>query len=726
MMAKKITIALAGNPNSGKTTIFNNLTGAHQKVGNWPGVTVEKKEGTATYNGYTIRVVDLPGTYSLTAYSQEEIIARNYILEEKPDLVVDVIDASNLERNLYLASQLIDLGIKLVFALNMVDLAQSRGQIIYHEQLALLMGVPIIPTVGTKNQGTTELLEAIVKVAEDKESVTRHIHIDYGRELEDEIAKLQGLLRAAQPTMDEHKARWTATKLLENDEEVTKEIEQRPRKKTILGQLEHSKMRLQQILGDDPETLIADRRYGFIHGALTETLRHTRKDRRYISDRVDTVLTNRLLGFPIFIFFIWAMFQLTFNLGSYPMAWIDAGVGLLAQFVGGLMGEGILKGLVVDGIISGVGGVAVFLPNIFILFFCIALFEDTGYMARAAFIMDKIMHTLGLHGKSFIPMIMGFGCNVPAIMATRVLESRRDRILTILINPLISCSGRLPIYVLIAGAVFGARAGNVIFSIYLIGIAMAILMGQIFKRTLFKGEIAPFVLELPPYRMPTFRGTVIHMWERGSIFIKKMGGVILIGSIIVWALSSFPQSVKYSRDYDAQKNHIQKEYASAIQRADAERAEALAAEMDAKIGEIETLQKREFQEKSLLGRLGKGIAPVLRPLGFDWRAGVALLTGFVAKEIVVSTFGVLYQVGGDEGEESESLRTAISKNMTPLIGYAFMIFVLAYTPCLATVAAIRRETGSWGWTGFSVGYGLLLAWFLAFCIYQGGMLLGLG
>jgi ferrous iron transport protein B len=724
-MTKEITIALAGNPNSGKTTIFNNLTGARQKVGNWPGVTVEKKEGTATYNGYTIRVLDLPGTYSLTAYSLEEIIARNYIIEEKPDLVVDVIDASNLERNLYLASQLIDLGVKLVFALNMVDLAQSRGQIIYHEQLALLMGVPIIPTVGTKNQGTTELLEAIVKVAEDKESVTRHIHIDYGRELEDEIAKLQGLLRTAQPTMDEHKARWTATKLLENDEEIVKRLEKIPRKKAMLRQLEQSKIRLQQILGDDPETLIADRRYGFIHGALTETLRHTRKDRRYLSDRVDTVLTNRLLGFPIFIFFIWAMFQLTFNLGSYPMAWIDAGVGLLAQFIGGLMGEGVLKGLVVDGIISGVGGVAVFLPNIFILFFCIALFEDTGYMARAAFIMDKIMHTLGLHGKSFIPMIMGFGCNVPAIMATRVLESRRDRILTILINPLISCSGRLPIYVLIAGALFGARAGNVIFSIYLIGIAMAILMGQIFKRTLFKGEIAPFVLELPPYRMPTFRGTVIHMWERGSIFIKKMGGVILIGSIIVWALSSFPQSIKYSKDYDAQKSHIQKEYAAAIQRVDAERAEVLSAEMDAKIGEVETLQKREFQEKSLLGRLGKGITPVLRPLGFDWRAGVALLTGFVAKEIVVSTFGVLYQVGEEEGEESEGLRAAIQKTMTPLIGYAFMIFVLVYTPCLATVAAIRRETGSWGWTAFSVGYGLLLAWILAFVIYQGGMLLGL-
>jgi ferrous iron transport protein B len=408
------------------------------------------------------------------------------------------------------------------------------------------------------------------------------------------------------------------------------------------------------------------------------------------------------------------------------MAWIDAGVGLLARFVGGLMGEGLLRGLVVDGIISGVGGVAVFLPNIFILFFCIALFEDTGYMARCAFIMDKVMHTLGLHGKSFIPMIMGFGCNVPAIMATRVLESRRDRILTILIIPLISCSARLPVYVLIAGALFGARAGNVIFSLYIIGIALSIITGQIFKRTLFRGEIAPFVLELPPYRMPTIKGTLIHMWERGSIFIKKMGGVILIGSIVVWALSSFPQQVDYSRDYAAEERRIQQEFAPSIQSVAPERAELLGKERDQKIAAVEILRKREFQEKSYLGRLGKVIAPVLRPLGFDWRGGVALLTGFVAKEIVVSTFGVLYQVGRESGEESESLRTAIQKAMTPLIGYAFMIFILVYTPCLATVAAIRRETGSWKWTAFAVGYALCLAWALAFVVYQGGMLVGLG
>jgi ferrous iron transport protein B len=724
-MTKGITIALAGNPNSGKTTIFNNLTGARQKVGNWPGVTVEKKEGTATYNGSTIRVVDLPGTYSLTAYSQEEIIARNFILEEKPDLVVNVIDAANLERNLYLATQLIDLGVKLVVALNMVDLAQSRGQMINHEQLSLLMGVPFIPTVGTKGRGTRELLEAIVKVAEDRESIARHIHINYGRELEEEITKLQRVILGAGSAADEHYARWLGIKLLENDEEVGKEIEKKPGAQAIRDQLEQSKARIQRMLGDDPEALIADCRYGFIHGALKETLRQTRKDKRYLSDQVDMVLTNRLLGFPIFIFFIWAMFQLTFSVGQYPMAWIEAGVGLLAKFTGGLMGEGLLRSLVVDGIIGGVGGVAVFLPNIFILFFCIALFEDTGYMARCAFIMDKVMHTLGLHGKSFIPMIMGFGCNVPAIMATRVLESRRDRILTILIIPLMSCSARLPVYVLIAGALFGARAGNVIFSLYIIGIALSIITGQILKRTLFRGEIAPFVLELPPYRMPTLKGMVIHMWERGSIFIKKMGGVILIGSIVVWALSSFPQAVDYSRDYAGEKHRIREEYTTSVQSAAPEKAEVLARERDQKIAAVEILRKREFQEKSYLGRLGKVMVPVLRPLGFDWKGGIALVTGFVAKEIVVSTFGVLYQAK-EGGEERETLHAALREAMTPLIGYAFLIFVLVYTPCLATVAAIRRETGSWKWTAFAVGYALCLAWCLAFVIYQGGMLLGLG
>ena len=729
-MARNITIAIMGNPNSGKTTIFNDVTGARQKVANWPGVTVEKKEGVTTFNGYAIRVVDLPGTYSLTAYSLEEVIARDYIIKEKPDVVVDVIDASNLERNLYLATQLIDLGVKLVFALNMVDVSKARGQIIDHEKLSLLMGVPFVPTVGTKNQGIRDLLEAIVRVAEDRDSVSRHIHIDYGQELEEESEKLQALIRSDGSLADEHLSRWMGIKLLENDEEVLKTMGRSPRKGEIFEQLEKSTAHLRKMFGEDAEILVADRRYGYIHGALKETFRQATRDKYYLSDRVDMVLTNRLLGFPIFIFFIWAMFQLTFNVGQYPMDWIDTGVQVLGRLIGGLMGDGVLKDLIVNGIIGGVGGVVIFLPNIFILFFCIALFEDTGYMARAAFLMDKVMHTLGLHGKSFIPMIMGFGCNVPAIMATRVLESRRDRILTILINPLISCSARLPIYVLIAGALFGAYAGNIIFSVYLIGITLAILVGQIFKRTLFPGEIAPFVLELPPYRMPTLKGTLIHMWERGSIFVKKMGSVILVGSILVWALSSFPRTVNYSRDYAMEKRRVEAQYAmqkaGSIEGGEAEEIRLLNEKMNLKIAELEALRKKEFQEKSFLGRLGKAIAPVLRPLGFDWKVGVALVTGFVAKEIVVSTFGVLYQVGEKQGEESETLRTAIRSAMTPLVGYAFMIFVLVYTPCLATVAVIRRETGSWGWTGFSVGYSLALAWILAFVTYRGGLLLGLG
>ena len=729
-MSKNLTIAIMGNPNSGKTTIFNNLTGSHQKVGNWPGVTVEKKEGVATFNGYRVRVIDLPGTYSLTAYSLEEVIARNYILNENPDVVVDVIDASNLERNLYLATQLIDLGVKLVLALNMIDVSEARGQKIDHEKLSILTGVPFVPTVGTRNRGTRDLLEVIVRVAEDRNSVSRHIHIHYGREIEKEIAKLQILIQSGGLVDDEHLARWMGIKFLENDAEIIRGIEKSSSQNKTLDQLEKSRAHLWKILGEDPETLVADRRYGFVHGALKETFRETRKDRHYLSDRVDMVLTNRLLGFPVFFFFIWAMFQLTFNVGQYPMEWIDGGVRVLGDLVSHAMADGLLKDLIVHGILGGVGGVAVFVPNIFILFFCIALFEDTGYMARAAFIMDKVMHTLGLHGKSFIPMVMGFGCNVPAIMATRVLESRRDRILTILINPLISCSARLPVYMLVAGALFGAYAGNVIFSIYLMGIGLAILMGQIFKRTLFRGEIAPFVLELPPYRMPTLKGTVIHMWERGSIFIRKMGGIILIGSILVWALSSFPRSAHDSPSYAVERERIQQDYAARraalIDDGQLLRARQLEAEMGMRMKVLEANQKEAFQTRSLLGRLGLLVEPALRPLGFDWKAGVALITGFVAKEIVVSTFGVLHHVRDDAEAESENLQAAIRKTMTPLVGYAFMVFILVYTPCLATVAAIRRETGSWKWTGFSIGYSLTLAWILAFLIVQGGTLLGLG
>ncbi len=678
-MSKKITIALAGNPNSGKTTIFNNITGARQKVGNWPGVTVEKKEGAVRHNGYKLTVVDLPGTYSLSPYSIEELVARNFIVDQSPDVVIDVIDAANLERNLYLATQLIEMGVPLVLALNMSDVARSRGYRMDGARLGRMLGVPLVFTVGTRNEGTNDLLRQAIEVAEERSPTRRHIHIGYGREIEEEIHAIQQVLRKQADSGIPYSTRWLSVKLLEGDEE----IDRRLRLEEIGGpeleaQTEKSRTHISSLFDEAPEVIISDQRYGFISGALREVLQYPPADRRYLSDQVDTVLTNRFLGLPLFIFLVWAMFQLTFNVGALPMGWIEHGVGWLGEALASRMGEGILRDLLVDGVIGGVGGVIVFLPNIFILFFCIALFEDTGYMARAAFLMDKVMHTLRLHGKSFIPMIMGFGCNAPAIMATRTLESERDRLLTMLINPLVSCSARLPVYILIAGTFFAERAGTVIFSIYLIGIVLAILVGQVLARTLFRGEVAPFVMELPPYRMPTLKGTLIHMWERGSIFIKKMGTVILAGSVIIWFLSSFPAG---SRSVD----------------------------------------------ETYLGRTGRAIAPVFEPLGLSWRDSVAILTGFVAKEIVVSTYGVLYQVGDEEGAENESLREALrASGMTPLVAFAIMVFVLTYTPCLATLAAIRRESGSWRWTAFSIGYQTVLAWTLAFSIVQGGRLIGLG
>ncbi|MBW2149281.1 MAG: ferrous iron transport protein B [Deltaproteobacteria bacterium] len=695
-MPKTITIALTGNPNSGKTTIFNNLTGARQKVGNWGGVTVEMKKGLCRHGDYSIRVVDLPGTYSLTAYSIEEIIARNYIVEERPDVVVDVIDASNLERNLYLATQLIELDVKLIFVLNMADVAKNRGFRIDAETLGRLLGVPVVFTVGTRNEGTKEVLDKVVQVYEDSDTNSRNIYVHYGREIEEEIVKIQNLLNCDAKIDRSYSPRWLSVKLLENDPEVRKTLQQKQcLDEKLVKQVNQSCEHLKSIFKDDPESVITERRYGFISGALRETMKSPPWDRRYLSDQIDKILTNRLLGFPLFFFFIWLMFKFTFDLGNYPMEWIDQGVVALQSWVRWVIPSGLFRDLLVEGILSGVGSVLVFLPNIFILFFCIAIFEDTGYMARAAFIMDKIMHSMGLHGKSFIPMIMGFGCTVPAIMATRTLESRRDRFLTILLLPLISCSARLPVYILLAGAFFHRHAGNVIFSIYILGIVLVLLLGQIFKRVLFPGQAEPFVLELPPYRMPTLKGLVIHMWERGSLFLKKMGTVILVGAVIVWFLSTFPR-----------QNPAEHDVRGAVSR-----------------GEVSSPGSEVIQPLSYLEKIGYTLEPLVTPLGFDWRHSVALLTGFVAKEVIISTMGVLYHVK-DANEESESLRQAIRSSMTPLTAYALMAFVLIYTPCLATVAAIRRETGSWRWAHFSVGVSLLLAWAVAFVIYRAGQGLG--
>ena len=669
-MKNRISVALAGNPNSGKTTVFNHMTGARQHVGNWPGVTVEKKEGSCKYQDTEMQVVDLPGTYSLTAYSLEEVVARDYVVEEKPDVVVDIVDASNLERNLYLTTQFMELDANLVIALNMIDVAESRGMDIDADKLSKLFGVPVIPMVASKGKGTEELFEAIVETAKQGESRNCCRQVTYGRELEEELTKLEGVLNYLND--DEFKAkyssRWIALKLLENDERVIESVNSVENGKRLIDEAQKSDKHIQDVFEDDAESMIVDRRYGFISGAATEAVHRTAEERHTRSDRIDQVLTNRLIGIPLFLIMMWLTFQLTFKVGVYPMDWIDAGVGWLSELLSGRMADTWYRSLLVDGIIGGVGGVIIFLPNIFILFFVISILEDSGYMARAAFIMDRLMHKLGLHGKSFIPMLMGFGCNVPAIMATRTLESRKDRILTILLNPLMSCSARLPVYTLLTAAFFPNRAGTVIFSLYLIGIVLAVLMGKLFRRFLLPGKAAPFVMELPPYRIPTLKGTMIHMWERGSMFLRKAGTIILVGAIMVWALGTFPWGVEYA------------------------------------------------SEDSYAGKLGHAIEPVVRPFGADWRGGVALFFGFIAKEIVVGTFGVLYGTGEDE----ETLTTKLQTAMTPLAAYAFMIVTLIYVPCVATIAAIKKETNSWRWTLFSVGYGLVLAWILATLIYQVG------
>ncbi len=712
-----LTIALAGNPNAGKTTIFNHLTGARQKVGNWSGVTVEKKEGFLTYKGKRIKVVDLPGIYSLTAYSIEEIVARDFILEEHPNVVVDIIDASNLERNLYLAVQLIELNVPLVFAMNMVDVARARGIVVDYAQLSRLIGVPIVETVGTTGEGLNELMDKVLEVAEGKESISRKININYGSELEAEIEKIKKVIEQDDILSNSYDTRWLSIKLLESDKQVIERIKKSKFSDEILSRVEKSIKRLERIFNDDVETLIAEARYGFIAGALKETMRISGTAKKTLSDRIDQILTNRILGFPIFVLFMYLLFQGTFKLGAYPVSWIEDMVEFLGKLAGTWIPPGIIHDLVVQGIIGGVGGVIVFLPNILLLFLGISILEDTGYMARAAFIMDRVMHTLGLHGKSFIPLLMGFGCNVPAIMATRTLETKRDRILTILINPLMSCSARLPVYVLLASAFFPGKEGNVLFAIYFLGIALAILMGQIFSRTLFKGEAAPFVLELPPYRMPTLTSLVIHMWDKTKVYLQKMGGVVLICSVIIWFLGAFPRHVTYSHDYQRQLTQINKEIELVTtQIKDKSLKDKKLAQLNEQIALIKKEMEAEHLKQSYIGRIGRLIEPVLRPLGFDWRLGVSLITGFVAKEVVVSTMGVLYQ-SSENGLKSSSLINALRHSgLNKVTAFGFMAFVLIYVPCIVTVITIWRETGSLGWTAFCVGYLMVLAWIVAFLI----------
>jgi ferrous iron transport protein B len=730
-MPKQLTVALAGNPNVGKTALFNNLTGARQHVANWPGVTVEKKEGRVLFEDYEITVVDLPGTYSLSPYSLEEIIARNFIIDEKPDVVINVIDASNLERNLFLSAQIIDLGAKMVFALNMVDTAASRGIHIDQKRLAELWGVPVVPTVANRNQGTKELLAAVVRTAEARDPVARHIHIDYGPDVEAVLRRIEKVLAEDPQWSDEHYPRWLATKLLELDPDALRRIEQFKNRPAVMAQVEEGRRQLEKTWGEDAAVLVAERRYGFLGGTVREVQKEELAKRIVLSEQVDKVLTHQLFGFPIFLFFMWLLFQMTFTLGELPMNWIEAGVAALKGGVRVWLPEGLLRDLLADGVIGGVGSVLVFLPQISLLFLGISFLDDTGYMARVAFIMDRIMHALGLHGKSFIPMLMGFGCNVPAIMATRGLNSQRDRILTMLLIPLMSCSARLPVYILFAGVFFPRRAGQVIFGLYLLGILMAVLLGIVFNKVLLKGQEEPFVMELPPYRLPALRGVLVHMWDKVTVYLKRMGTVILVASVLIWFLGAFPKNPELPARFQQERDHLE---AAFVQKAkEGQGREDFAAlcrnlekEKEAALAQLRQHQQAEEMRQTFIGRLGAVLEPLLRPLGFDWRMSVSLLTGFVAKEIVISTLGVLYEVGEEGEAAAASLQQALKNSgLTPAVALAFMVFVLLYTPCLATIVTLWRESGALRWMLFAISYQLTLAWLTAFVVLRIASLLGL-
>ncbi len=736
---KEINIALVGNPNSGKTTLFNSASHSHEKVGNYSGVTVDAKQAKFKHKGYTFNLIDLPGTYSITSYSPEELYVRNHLFNEIPDIVINVIDGSNLERNLYLTTQLIDLDIKVVAALNMYDELQKKGDKFDYQSLGKMVGIPIIPTVCSKGKGLKQLFNKVIEVYEDNEPTLRHIHINYGDEIEKSISKLQDVIRIEKNKILTNivAPRFTGIKLLERDEEEQKRVKENCVNHSEIFEITEAEIkRIENHFNDTTETIITDYKYGFIEGALKETFKQSKKDIRHRSRLIDNILTNKILSYPIFVFFMWLMFQSTFTLGAYPMEWFEILVGKFGNLVSGLLPQNMLRDLLVDGIIGGVGGVIVFLPNILILFFFISIMEDTGYMARVAFIVDKIMHKIGLHGRSFIPMLMGFGCNVPAIMATRTIGSRNDRLVTMLINPFMSCSARLPIYVLIIGTFFTEHPGLMLFTIYSIGIILSIIIAIIFKKTLFKSKELPFVMELPPYRMPTTKAIFRHTWFKGSQYLKKMGGVILIASIIIWALGYFPQSNEIDQAYELQaKNTTEQFDALAQNTTDELQLDSIQVEKLIKLHQIENGRISAQQENSLIGKIGHFIEPVILPLGFDWKMGVSLLAGIAGKEIVVSTLGVLNQTDITAEDDSKGLsqklkeltfshpKRAGEKVLTPVSAFAFLIFILIYFPCVAVIVAIRKESGGWKWALFMAAYTTALAYLLSFAVYQIGTLL---
>jgi ferrous iron transport protein B len=713
--SKVINVALVGNPNSGKTSLFNIASGTHERVGNYSGVTVDAKEGKFKYKGYTFNLVDLPGTYSLSVYSPEELYVRKHIFDGTPDIIINVVSASNLERNLYLTAQLIDMDATVVIALNMYDELEKSGAKFDYQSLAEMVGYPIVPTVAKSGKGIPELFDQVIEVYERRSPIARHVHINYGEEIETGIRHVKKLLKEEDQIGIDTSCRYLSILLLEGDKVGERMVAGLPGAKKIFKERDIHVQYIRDDFREDVETAFTDARYGFIGGALQQTFKAGKKDSLKITHQIDKFVTNKILGFPLFFLFMFVMFEGTFILGAYPMQWIEQLVAVFGNFIDRLMQEGPLKSLLIDGMIGGVGSVIVFLPNIVILYLFISFMEDSGYMARAAFIMDKFMQKMGLHGKSFIPLVMGFGCNVPAIMSTRIIESRNTRLITILVNSLMSCSARLPVYLLLVGAFFPKHGGLALFGLYITGILLAIIMSRIFKKFLVKGEDLPFVMELPPYRMPTLKAMNRHGWDKTSQYLKKMGGIILVASIIVWFLEYFPQNTGRNRFYDERISEIMTDKTLS------------AAASKQQIALLNKLKKEEQKENSYIGKIGHFIEPAVKPLGFDWKIGASLISGMAAKEIIVSTLGIIYTGDGDNDTLlKKRLQTERSPDgnlvFTPLVAASLLLFILIYFPCIATVAAIKNESGSWKWALFVVVYTTALAWLMSFAVYQIGSL----
>lgn len=702
---RNINVALIGNPNCGKTSLFNMASGAKEHVGNYSGVTVGAKEGEMDYKGYKFKIVDLPGTYSLSAYSPEEIYVRRYLHDEVPDVIINVVDASNLERNLYLTTELIDMDRSMIIALNLYDELEKRKVKFDHDAMSRMIGVPMVPTVSKTGRGVDRLFDTIIDVYEGKNDVVRHVHIGFSKDIEESIKQLQTLLKKENTLDMQFSARYLSLKLMEDDREVTEMLKSLPHFDEIFALKNKLVAKIEANHQEDITTIITNSKYGFVSGALRETFEEEESESTKLSTSVDTIITSKLFGFPIFIFIMWLMFWATFTIGKYPMDWIDSFVGWIGNLVSTYMPDGPLKDMIVDGIIGGVGGVIVFLPNILILYAFISFMEDSGYMARAAFIMDKIMHKIGLHGKSFIPLVMGFGCNVPAIMATRTIESRTSRLITILIVPFMSCGARLPIYLLLVGIFFPNNASFVLLGMYLLGIIVAVITAKLLRRFHYREDETPFVMELPPYRIPTLKATLRHMWGKGQQYLKKMGGLILVASLIIWALSYFPRPNEQTIEQT--------------------RTELISNGISPDSVDVEAVASTE---NSYLGKIGKAIQPIFEPLGFNWKMTVSLISGTVAKETVVSTLGVLYSgnseaTQADMGKRLQQINPQTGKpDFTPLVAMCFMIFVLIYVPCLATIVAIVKESGSWRYGLFTLVYDTAVAWIISFVVYQVGTL----